>query len=118
MRGRDHSGRPPALLLLVAFALTLANAAAIAVPFEIYPFTSAPMFAHPPVGSGTRYLVDVKIVTERAGEQAFPYSAIGFTETHFTRTLLVQGYGSVDAEAPYGFVRDDDDAARTRRLTA
>ena len=37
--------KPRAGFLLVAFALTLANAAAILTPFEIYPFTSSPMFA-------------------------------------------------------------------------
>ncbi len=108
--------KPRAGFLLVAFALTLANAAAIVAPFEIYPFTSSPMFAHPPVGSGTRYLVEVKVLTPSSGDGVFPYEAIGFTETHFVRTLLVRGYGSADAGAPYGFVRDDDDAARTRRL--
>jgi len=108
--------RPRAEFLLVAFALTLANVAAIVAPFEIYPFTSSPMFAHPPVGSGTRYLVEVKVLTPSSGDDVFPYEAIGFTETHFLRTLLVRGYGSVDAYAPYGFVRNDDDAARTRRL--
>jgi hypothetical protein len=113
---RQDLRSPRAGFLLVAVALTLANVAAIVAPFEIYPFTSSPMFAHPPVGSGTRYLVDVRILTLSSGDYVFPYEAIGFTETHFLRTLLVRGYGSVDADAPYGFVRGDDDAARTRRL--
>jgi len=113
-----RADRPSLSFLLVALALTMANVAAMVVPFETYPFTSAPMFAHPPVGSGTRYRVEVKIVTDSSGANAFPYEAIGFTETHFVRALLVRGYGSVDSSAPYGFVRDDDDRTRTRRLEA
>lgn len=109
-------GKPPAHFLVVAFALTLCNAAAIVVPFEIYPFTSSPMFAHPPVDSGMRYLVEMSVLTPSSGDGVFPYAALGFTESHFARTLLVRAYGSVDPDAPYGFVRGDDAAARTRRL--
>lgn len=116
MNGR--ADRRSLSFLLVAFALTLANIAAIVMPFEIYPFTSAPMFAHPPAGSGMRYRVEVTILTDSSGANVFPYEAIGFTETHFVRALLVRGYGSVDSSAPYGFVRDDDDSTRTLRLEA
>lgn len=112
------SPKPSVGFVLLTFMLALANVAAIVTPFEIYPFSNSPMFAHPPVGSGTRYLVEVKVITPSSGDDVFPYKAIGFTEAHFLRTLLVRAYGSVVADAPYGFVHGDDDAARARRLQA
>jgi hypothetical protein len=119
--GRSDDARPSSRLrriafFLVALALLSGNIAAIVVPFEVYPFTSAPMFAHPPAGAGTRYVVDLRLLALPNQEHAFPYDALGFSEAHFQRTLLVRAYGSSDADAPYGYVPEDDDDKRAARL--
>jgi hypothetical protein len=107
-----------AWLAFVVVVLFVPNLAAVAAPFEHWPWTCAPMFAASPLDNA-RY--KVAFVVEEADGGSHPMSskqAAGMSEWHFRRAFLVKVWGSDDDGAPYGHVDGDSAAAREARVAA
>ncbi len=87
-----------ASVFIVAFLLP--NMWAFVDPFETFPYTSAPMFAHY-VGEDTpRYRF--RFMAESGGEeQEIRATDLGLAGVEFTRYFFGHVYGSTDPTTPY-----------------
>jgi len=106
------------LWLVVCLVVVLGpGLASIVTPFELWPWTNAPMFAHSPV-SGTRQLIDFTVV--KADGRRVPFDsrrAAGFISWHLHRSFLLVAWGADAADSPFGHVDADTPERRRERIT-
>ncbi|HEY1099561.1 MAG TPA: hypothetical protein VGF99_11565, partial [Myxococcota bacterium] len=105
------------LWFVVAVVVALGpGVAAIVTPFELWPWTNAPMFAHSPV-TGSRFGVDFTVVDEAGRRRPLDaLRATGLRLHHLHRSFLVVAWGANDPAAPFGNFADDTPAARRQRV--
>ena len=101
----------------VITAILLPNLAALVVPYESFPYTSAPMFAHY-TGPGTqRYRL--RIVVEPADgrpERELHAADLGMRGVSFSRSFFGDVYGSIDPYSPFGHHPGDTPRVFEERL--
>jgi hypothetical protein len=100
---------------IVAFLLP--NAAALIRPFEEFPYTSAPMFAHY-VDKETTPRFALRFVAEMSRtDREIPITPghLGVPGVPFSRHYFGQVYGSTDPHSPFGSHGDDTRPAFERR---
>ena len=104
-----------ASIFIVAFLLP--NLWAFVDPYETFPYTSAPMFAHY-VGEDTpRYRF--RFVTESGGEEhELRATDLGLAGVEFTRYFFGHVYGSTDPTTPFAIAGEDTPADFEARLSA
>ncbi len=113
-------GRLPVRLLLwlvVCVVVALGpGAAAILTPFELWPWTNAPMFAHSPVDNA-RFVVDFTVVETDGRRRPFDGRLAGYTSWHLPRSFLATAWGADVAGSPWRLDNDDDGALRRARVS-
>jgi len=95
----------------------LPHVATLVLPYEEYPYTSAPMFAHY-VGEDTP-LYRIRLVAERAdgSEREIHATDFGLNGVEFTRQFFGAIYGSIDPYSPFGHHGDETRDEFERRLS-
>jgi hypothetical protein len=98
-------------------ALLLPNAVAVIGPYESFPYSSAPMFAHY-VGPGVpryRFRMILESADGSPGRE-LPVSSLGLNHADYQRRFFGTVYGSTDPSSPFGHHPDDTPAALEERL--
>ena len=112
---RRHAGELAAAAVITA--LLLPNLAALVVPYESFPYTSAQMFAHYK-GPGTP-LYRLRMIAEPADgrpEREVHAADLGLNGVSFSRTFFGDVYGSIDPYSPFGHHPGDTPRAFEERL--
>jgi hypothetical protein len=98
-------------------AMLVPNLAALVLPFEHFPYSSAPMFAHYVADDVPLYRF--RFVAEPAAgppeREVFP-NEVGLLNVEFYRHFFGSVYGSIDPRSPYGHHVGDSPAAFEARL--
>jgi len=102
----------------VSFAFLLLNLWPLIDPFEDFPLTSAPMFAHYVNTETPRYRF--RLTAERAGGEVREIRAtdLGLAGVEFSRDFFGSVYGSIDRHSPFAPHGADSPAAFRARLRA
>jgi hypothetical protein len=104
-----------ASLFIAAFLLP--NLTAVVRPYESFPYTSAPMFAHYVGPQTPRYRLRMTAETADGGrERELRAADLGLNGIDFTRYFFGTVYGSVDPYSPFGNHPGDDRAAFEARV--
>lgn len=104
-----------ASIFIVAFLLP--NLWAFVDPYETFPYTSAPMFAHYVDEDTPRYRF--RFVTEGGGEEhELRATDLGLAGVEFTRYFFGHVYGSTDPTTPFAVAGGDTPAEFEARLSA
>ena len=103
-----------ASIFIVVFLLP--NLWAFVDPYEIFPYTSAPMFAHYVDEATPRYRF--RFVTEGGGEEhELRATDLGLAGVEFTRYFFGHVYGSTDPTTPFAVAGEDAPADFEARLS-
>jgi hypothetical protein len=99
-------------------ALFLApNLAALVVPYEEFPYTSAPMFAHYASANTPRYHLRFVAEVDGADREVIAPSMLGAPGTPLARLFFGHVYGSIEPSSPFGVRGPDTPAAFEARLS-
>lgn len=110
--------RSEILAALFIAAFLLPNLATLVVPFEKFPYSSAPMFAHYVAEEVPRYRFRFMAETAGGGEERELKGAqIGLRHVDLSRYFFGSVYGSIDPLSPFGHHRDESREAFEARLS-
>jgi hypothetical protein len=114
--GWTRAGHLLAMLFIIVFLAP--NLVALVIPYEEFPYTSAPMFAHY-VGEETpryRFHFIAVFVNGQAAQEIYA-TDLGLNGVGFSRYFLGSMYGSIDPRSPFGHHGEDTEAAFENRLS-
>jgi hypothetical protein len=111
-------GWPVALSTVFIVAFLLPNAVALFIPYEEFPYTSAPMFAHYVTDNTPRYRF--RFFAEYPNghaSQEIRAADLKLNGTMFSRYFFGSVYGSIEPLSPYGHYGNDTRETFEKRLT-